>query len=81
MANFLDRKYVPELKYLPLKYTHEPWKAPLSVQEAAHCAVGDDYPERVVDHHQQRLICVQRLKELCISLDIAGTVILGSVYT
>ena len=69
----LFRKYLPELKRLPLKYLFEPWKAPLKVQKAARCIVGDDYPEPVANHTEQRKICVQRLKDLCISLDISGT--------
>lgn len=67
------RKYVPELKRFPVKYLFEPWKAPLKVQKQARCVIGDDYPEPVVDHIEQRRICVQRLKDLCISLDISGT--------
>ena len=69
----LLRKYVPELKRLPLKYLFEPWKAPFKLQKAARCIVGDDYPEPVANHTEQRKICVQRLKDLCISLDISGT--------
>lgn len=71
--NFGCRKYVPELKRLPLKYLFEPWRAPLKVQKAARCVVGDDYPEPVANHSEQRKICVRRLKDLCISLDIFGT--------
>ena len=67
------RKYVPEVKRLPVKYMFEPWKAPFEVQKKARCIVGDDYPEPVADHIEQRKICVQRLKDLCISLDISGT--------
>ena len=63
---------MPEVKRLPLKYLFEPWKAPFKLQQAARCIVGDDYPEPVADHIQQRIICVQRLKDLCISLDILG---------
>ena len=37
---------------MPLEYLHEPSKAPLSVQEAASCIVGKDYPEPCVDHDQ-----------------------------
>ena len=70
---FACRKYVPELKRLPLKYLFEPWTAPLKVQKAARCIVGDDYPEPVANHTEQRKICVRRLKEVCIALDIFGT--------
>lgn len=72
LVNIPCRKYVPELKRLPLKYLFEPWRAPFKVQKAARCIVGDDYPEPVASHTEQRKICVQRLKDLCISLDISG---------
>lgn len=66
------KKYVPEVKHLPVKYLFEPWKAPLKVQKAARCIVGEDYPDPVADHIKQRIVCVQRLKDLCFSLDILG---------
>lgn len=34
------RRYVPELANFGLEYIHEPWKAPLQVQEAASCILG-----------------------------------------
>ena len=71
----LCRKYVPEVKHLPVKYLFEPWKAPLKVQKAARCIVGEDYPDPVADHIKQRIICVERLKDLCFSLDILGNTI------
>ncbi|MFM5903771.1 MAG: cryptochrome/photolyase family protein [Microbacteriaceae bacterium] len=40
------RRYVPELAHLPGGTVHEPWKA------AGGYAHG--YPERVVDHHEER---------------------------
>ena len=43
------------------------------MQKAARCVVGDDYPEPVANHTEQRKVCVRRLKDLCISLDIFGT--------
>lgn len=44
------RKYVPQLKKYPENYIYEPWKAPLSVQKAAGCIIGEGYPRRIVDH-------------------------------
>ncbi|CAG9784866.1 unnamed protein product [Diatraea saccharalis] len=44
------RKYVPELKKYPTEFIYEPWKAPKSVQKTAGCIIGEDYPQRVVDH-------------------------------
>ena len=44
------KKYLPILKKFPAKYIYEPWEAPLSVQQAAGCVIGKDYPKRIVDH-------------------------------
>ena len=44
------RKYLPALKKYPSNYIYEPWKAPLSVQKAAGCIIGTDYPRPIVDH-------------------------------
>nr|XP_026490035.1 cryptochrome-1 [Vanessa tameamea] len=44
------RKYVPELKKYPSEFIYEPWKAPKSVQRTAGCVIGEDYPNRIVDH-------------------------------
>lgn len=44
----------------------------MGVQKRARCIVGEDYPEPVVDHIEQRRICVERLNDMCISLDISG---------
>ena len=63
------RKYVPEVKRLPTEYLFEPWKAPESVQQAAGCVVGKNYPLPLVDHKEQRRECVQRLKELAQSVN------------
>ena len=72
LLNCSDRKYVPEVKDLPTEYVFEPWKAPESVQEAAGCLVGKDYPLPLVDHKEQKRVCVQRLKELAGSLVVSS---------
>lgn len=41
-----------ELKDFPVQYVHEPWKAPLYVQEDANCIIGVDYPEPILDHDE-----------------------------
>ncbi|CAB0002124.1 unnamed protein product [Nesidiocoris tenuis] len=45
------KRYVPEVRNLPLEYIFEPWSAPIDVQEASKCVIGKDYPERIVDHN------------------------------
>lgn len=44
------KKYLPILKKYPTEYIYEPWKAPLSVQKAANCIIGKDYPKPIVQH-------------------------------
>jgi cryptochrome len=46
------------LKKYPVQYIYEPWQAPLSVQKAAGCIIGQDYPRPIVKHevvHKENL--------------------------
>lgn len=45
-----SRKYLPQLAKYPESFIYEPWKAPLGVQRAAGCIIGQDYPRPIVDH-------------------------------
>ncbi|EDO40787.1 predicted protein, partial [Nematostella vectensis] len=56
------RTFVPELRRLPTKFLHEPWKAPSSVQREAGCIVGKDYPQPMVNHLERRVVCVQKMQ-------------------
>ena len=47
---YFPRKYLPVLKKFPPQYIYEPWTAPLSVQKAAGCIIGQDYPKPIVKH-------------------------------
>merc|ERR1711916_44502 len=44
------RKYIPQLAKFPDKYIYEPHLAPLTVQIACGCRIGEDYPKPIVDH-------------------------------
>ncbi|XP_034230704.1 cryptochrome-2 isoform X1 [Thrips palmi] len=55
------RKYVPEVSKLPSNYLYEPWEASLSVQKAAKCVVGEDYPHRLVKHEDVYKVNIGRL--------------------
>ncbi len=44
------RAWIPELRRVPDKYIHEPWKMPDAVQAEAGCRVGLDYPSPLIDH-------------------------------
>ena len=48
------RRWVPELRDVPLAKLAQPWTMTEAEQEAAGCAIGRDYPEPIVDHKQER---------------------------
>ncbi|XP_075906875.1 cryptochrome circadian regulator 5 [Nelusetta ayraudi] len=56
------KKYLPKLKKFPAQYIYEPWKAPRSVQQAAGCIIGKDYPQPIVQHEVISKKNIQRMK-------------------
>lgn len=56
------RKYLPQLRRMPVKYIYEPWKAPMTVQRAAGCLIGKDYPFPIVDHKIALKRCMTGMK-------------------
>ncbi|XP_078108181.1 cryptochrome circadian regulator 5 [Sander vitreus] len=56
------KKYLPLLKKFPAQYIYEPWKAPHSIQQAAGCIVGQDYPHPIVQHEVISKKNIQRMK-------------------
>jgi deoxyribodipyrimidine photo-lyase len=44
------RRWVPELRLVPDRYIHEPWRMPRSEQMRAGCIIGQNYPAPIVDH-------------------------------
>lgn len=49
---------------MPVKYIHEPWTAPQSVQNAAKCIIGKDYSMPMVNHSVTSKINIQRMKQV-----------------
>ncbi|XP_053690521.1 cryptochrome-1 [Sabethes cyaneus] len=43
------KRYLPELRKFPTIYVHEPWKAPLKIQQECGCIIGTDYPSPMID--------------------------------
>jgi hypothetical protein len=57
------RKWLPQFKDFPEKYIYEPWLAPLSVQRAHGCVVGESYPARIVVHETASKANMGRMAE------------------
>lgn len=49
---------------MPTQYIHEPWIAPETVQQAANCIIGQDYPLPMVDHAKASKINIERIKQV-----------------
>ena len=60
---YFYRKYLPVLKNFPNNYIHEPWMAPESVQKAAKCIIGEDYPKPMINHAIASKINMERMRQ------------------
>ncbi|GBP87167.1 Cryptochrome-1 [Eumeta japonica] len=49
---------------MPTRYVHEPWVAPVDVQQTAGCVVGIHYPMPIVDHIKASQINIERIKQV-----------------
>lgn len=58
------KKWIPELKKLPIKYLHEPICAPLEILKAAKIELGKTYPYPIVDHQKAREAALTAYKKL-----------------
>jgi deoxyribodipyrimidine photo-lyase len=56
------RRWVPELRRVPLERLSEPWRMPPAEQEAYGCVIGRDYPEPIVDHARERERAMERYR-------------------
>ncbi|XP_007436636.1 cryptochrome-2 [Python bivittatus] len=74
------RRYLPQLKGFPSRYIYEPWNAPESVQKAAKCIIGIDYPKPMVNHAETSRLNIERMKQIYQQLSrYRGLCLLASV--
>ncbi|NXJ48363.1 CRY1 protein, partial [Spizaetus tyrannus] len=58
------RRYLPVLRGFPAKYIYDPWNAPESVQKAAKCMIGVNYPKPMVNHAEASRLNIERMKQI-----------------
>ncbi|XP_058253412.1 cryptochrome-2 isoform X1 [Hemibagrus wyckioides] len=76
------RRYIPELKDYPSRYIYEPWNTPESIQKAANCIVGVDYPKPMINHAESSRLNIERMKQVYQQLShYRGLSLLASVPT
>jgi deoxyribodipyrimidine photo-lyase len=57
------RKWVPELRDVPDEYIHRPQEMNQIAQKESNCIIGEDYPEPIVDHDEERKKAVERFED------------------
>ncbi|KAJ8373637.1 hypothetical protein SKAU_G00042170 [Synaphobranchus kaupii] len=58
------RRYLPILRGFPAKYIYDPWNAPESVQKAAKCVIGVQYPKPMVHHAEASRLNIERMRQI-----------------
>lgn len=58
------REWVPELEDVPDEHIHKPWKMNRLEQENCGVIIGEDYPEPVVDHDEERKNAIEKFEQL-----------------
>ncbi|NWX83747.1 CRY1 protein, partial [Nothoprocta pentlandii] len=58
------RRYLPVLRGFPAKFIYDPWNAPESVQKAAKCIIGVNYPKPMVNHAEASRLNIERMKQI-----------------
>ena len=58
------KRFVPELRTLPLKYLFSPWEAPSSILDEAGIQLGETYPRPIVDLKKSRLDALDAFSSL-----------------
>ena len=56
------RRWLPELAEVPDPHLVRPWKMSEEEQKSSGCRIGEDYPEPVVDHAEERRFAIERYR-------------------
>ncbi|MDY6788721.1 MAG: deoxyribodipyrimidine photo-lyase [Candidatus Nanohaloarchaea archaeon] len=57
------RRFVPELEDVPDQFIHRPYKMSEDVQESSDCIIGEDYPEPIVNHDEERKSAIEMFEK------------------
>ncbi|MFB6207956.1 MAG: deoxyribodipyrimidine photo-lyase [Candidatus Nanohaloarchaea archaeon] len=57
------REHVPELRDVPEEYIHRPQQMPEEVQEETGVRIGEDYPEPIVEHAEERDAAIKMFED------------------
>ena len=58
------KKWVPELKKIPVEYVHKPWELEKEIQENIKLIIGKDYPFPIVNHEKARNEALEAFQSL-----------------
>jgi deoxyribodipyrimidine photo-lyase len=58
------KKYIPELKNIPTEYLADPEQMPIEIQKKAGCIIGQDYPNKIIDHNEARKITLNEFSQV-----------------
>ena len=58
------KKWVPELKKVPISFIHEPWKMNLETQINCNCLLEKNYPKPIIDHKKAIQVARQKISEI-----------------
>lgn len=61
---FYIKKWLPQLRFIPTKYIHEPWLMPESIQQQSQCIIGKDYPKPSLDLKVTRIRALERYNQI-----------------
>ena len=58
------KKFLPELKVIPIKYLFSPWEMPKNLSESINFVLGKDYPKPIVDVKSSRELALDAFAKL-----------------